>query len=31
VIIEGKLALDKDFGYGYVYPLIVEDASVTKE
>jgi hypothetical protein len=31
VIIEGKLALDKDFGYGYIYPLIVEDASVTKE
>jgi hypothetical protein len=31
VIIEGKLALDKDFGYGYVYPLIVEDASVNKE
>ena len=31
VIIEGKLALDKDFGYGYVYPLIVEDAGVTKE
>jgi len=31
VVIEGKLALDKDFGYGYFYPLIVEDASVTKE
>jgi hypothetical protein len=31
VVIQGKLALDKDFGYGYVYPLIVEDASVTKE
>jgi len=31
VVIEGKLALDKDFGYGYVYPLIVEDASVTRE
>jgi len=31
VVIEGKLTLDKDFGYGYVYPLIVEDASVTKE
>ena len=29
VVVEGKLALDKD--YGYVYPLIVEDASVTKE
>ena len=31
VVVEGILALDKDFGYGYVYPLIVEDASVTKE
>lgn len=31
VIVEGRLALDKDFGYGYFYPLIVEDASVTKE
>lgn len=31
VVIEGKLTLDKDFGYGYVYPLIVEDAAVTKE
>ena len=31
VIVEGKLIPDKDFGYGYVYPLIVEDASVKKE
>lgn len=31
VVIEGKLALDKDFGYGYVYPLIVQDAGVTTE
>jgi hypothetical protein len=31
VVIEGKLALDKDFGYGYVYPLIIEDASVKQE
>jgi hypothetical protein len=31
VVIEGKLSLDKDFGYGYVYPLIVEDAAVVKE
>jgi hypothetical protein len=31
VIIEGKLAVDKDFGYGYMYPLIVQDASITKE
>ncbi len=31
VVIEGKLALDRDFGFGYVYPLIVEDARLTKE
>lgn len=31
VVIEGKLTLDKDYGYGYSYPLIVEDASVVKE
>jgi len=31
VVIEGKLALDKDFGYGYVYPVIVQDATVTRE
>ena len=31
VIIEGKLSLDKDYGFGYVYPLVVEDASITKE
>ena len=30
IVIEGKLALDKDFGFGYVYPLIVEDATVIK-
>ena len=31
VVVEGKLAVDKDFGYGYMYPLIVQDASVTRE
>ena len=31
VVIEGKLSLDKDFGYGYVYPVIVEGASLKKE
>ena len=31
VLISGKLALDKDFGYGYLYPLIIEQASMTKE
>jgi hypothetical protein len=31
IVVEGKLGLDRDFGYGYVYPVIVEDATVTKE
>jgi len=31
VIIEGKLELDKDYGYGYVYPVILEDAEIKKE
>lgn len=31
VVIEGQLQLDKDFGYGYSYPLIVENAKVSKE
>jgi hypothetical protein len=31
VVIKGKVILDKDFGAGYSYPLIVEDATVTVE
>lgn len=31
IIIEGKLELDKDFGYGYVYPVILENAKISKE
>ena len=31
VVIEGKAGLNKDYGYGYVYSVIVEDAKVTKE
>lgn len=31
VIIEGKLELDKDYSYGYIYPVILENGSVTKE
>lgn len=31
VVIEGKLELDKDFGYGYVYAVMLQDASITKE
>ncbi len=30
VVIEGKLKLDKDFGYGYVYAVMFEDAKVIK-
>ncbi len=31
VLIQGTLGLNKDFGYGYVYDVIVEDAKVTVE
>ena len=31
VLIQGTVAIDKDFGAGYRYGLIVEDAKVTKE
>lgn len=31
VVVRGKLTTDKDFGSGYFYPVIVEDASVTKD
>lgn len=31
VVIEGKLAVDKNFNYGYVYPVIVEEAEIKKE
>ncbi len=30
VITEGKLELDKDYGYGYLYPVILEGATITK-
>ena len=30
VTVRGKLALDKDFTAGYVYPVIIEDAKVVK-
>lgn len=30
VTLKGKLALDKDFNYGYVYPLIVENTKIIK-
>lgn len=31
ILVNGQLALNKDFGYGYVYEVIVEDAKITKE
>jgi hypothetical protein len=31
VLVRGKLHLDKDFGYGYKYGAIIEDAKVTRE
>lgn len=31
VVVKGKLVLEKDFGAGYSYPVIVEDAEVTVE
>lgn len=31
VIVIGKLSTDKDFGYGYKYPVIVEDGKVAAE
>lgn len=30
VVIEGQLGLDKDYNYGYRYPLIVENATLSK-
>jgi hypothetical protein len=31
VLVRGTLVADKDYGYGYKYPLIIEDADVTVE
>jgi len=31
IVVTGKLALDKEFGMGYQYPVIIEDAEVTVE
>jgi hypothetical protein len=31
VLVRGVVALDKDFGYGYQYDLLIEDATVTNE
>jgi hypothetical protein len=31
VVVSGTLTTDKDYGMGYSYPVIVEDAQVTIE
>jgi hypothetical protein len=31
VMVEGMLSVNKDFGAGYLYPVIIEKATVTKE
>jgi hypothetical protein len=31
VLVRGQMAIDKDFGYGYEYEILVENASVTIE
>jgi hypothetical protein len=31
VVVTGTIILDKDFGAGYSFPVLVEDASITKE
>ncbi len=31
IIVDGKIAVNKDFGYGYLYDVILEDAKVTVE
>lgn len=31
VVVTGVLGIDKDFGYGYKYPVIIENAKVTVE
>ncbi|NMG27572.1 hypothetical protein GO615_01445 [Aromatoleum evansii] len=31
VVVTGNVKLDRDFGSGYMYPLLVEDATITKK
>jgi hypothetical protein len=31
VVASGSIVLDKDFGAGYSYPVLIEDATVTVE
>jgi len=30
VVVKGSVRVDKDFGAGYAYPVIVEDAKLSK-
>jgi hypothetical protein len=31
ILVRGRVAIDKDFGFGYRYDLLVEDAQITVE
>jgi len=31
IVVDGKIAINKDFGYGYIYDVILEEAKVTIE
>jgi len=31
IVAEGKVAVDKDFGAGYFFPVLIEDAKIEKE
>lgn len=31
ILVSGKLQLDRDFGYGYIYDVLLEDSTVTVE
>jgi hypothetical protein len=31
IVLTGTLVLDKDFGAGYTYPVLMDDANITAE
>jgi hypothetical protein len=31
IVVEGKISVDKDFGAGYFFPVLIEDAEINKE
>ena len=31
ILVRGKISLDRDFGFGYRYDLLIEDASIEIE